>query len=368
MTITVVGAKTNAGSGNDPSITHGLTILEDDVIIALVNNNAIGNTVSSNTPGSEFTVLFNSDGSNGNTHSYGILIQRAGASVPASLGAGLLSAVSWGMGGVVLRGVPVGAEIDVSPIEGNEGGGSSTQASFPSISTLTDNAYVLGMAVSDSSNVVFQTPTNGFTILDQIASGRSLAIIGKSQAAAGDVGATTLGLTATNDWTTMLISITGDAVTPDTTAPVNDVAPASTNQTQNGHDITATLDEAGTIYAVRLADGAAAPSSAQVKLGQDSTGSAAPEAKSVAAAAATQASMTFSTGAASTAYDYYVVAEDDESTPNLQTSPVLVNATTAAPTLSIASATDIKLGETFTITTNIRSTSTTVFISTRYSL
>ncbi len=96
----------------------------------------------------------------------------------------------------------------------------------------------------------------------------------------------------------------------DTTAPVFTVAPAAANITTTGCDITATIDEDGTIYAVRLVDGAAAPSSVQVKAGQDSTGSAAPEAKSVAATAATQASMTFSTGSASTPYDYYVVAED----------------------------------------------------------
>ncbi|MCG7932104.1 MAG: cadherin repeat domain-containing protein [Candidatus Thiodiazotropha lotti] len=117
---------------------------------------------------------------------------------------------------------------------------------------------------------------------------------------------------------------------PDVTAPVFSAGPAAANPTTSGHDIQATLDEDGTIYAVRLPDGATAPSSAQVRDGQDSTGSPAPEAKSVSATAAVQASMTFNTGSASTAYDYYVVAEDDETTPNIQASPTLVNATTSA--------------------------------------
>lgn len=127
------------------------------------------------------------------------------------------------------------------------------------------------------------------------------------------------------------------AAAADTTPPVFTVVPAAANITQTGCDITATIDEDGTIYAVRLVDGAAAPSSVQVKAGQDSTGSAAPEAKSVAATAATQASMTFSTGSASTPYDYYVVAEDDEGSPNLQASPTLVEATTATPAFTIDS-------------------------------
>ncbi|MEW8139328.1 MAG: heparin lyase I family protein [Candidatus Thiodiazotropha endolucinida] len=116
----------------------------------------------------------------------------------------------------------------------------------------------------------------------------------------------------------------------DTTPPVFTAGPAAANPTTSGHDIQATLDEDGTIYAVRLPDGAAAPSSAQVKAGQDSTGSPAPEADSVAATASVQASITFSGGAAGIPYDYYVVAEDDEGTPNLQASPTLVEATTTA--------------------------------------
>lgn len=114
----------------------------------------------------------------------------------------------------------------------------------------------------------------------------------------------------------------------DTTAPTFSSAPAVTATTETGHTIGATLDEAGTVYGVRLANGATAPTSAQVKAGQDSTGSAAPEAKS--SAAANSASLAFSTGSASTAYDYYIVAEDDEGTPNLQASPTLVEAATAA--------------------------------------
>jgi len=121
-----------------------------------------------------------------------------------------------------------------------------------------------------------------------------------------------------------------EEVTPaaDTTAPTFTSAPAVTNTTDSGHSIAATLNEAGTIYGVRLANGASAPSAAQVKAGQDSTGSAAPEAKS--GAASNSATLVFSTGSANTPYDYYILAEDDEGTPNVQASPTLVEATTAA--------------------------------------
>jgi|GEM_PF-4595949 len=113
----------------------------------------------------------------------------------------------------------------------------------------------------------------------------------------------------------------------DTAAPVFSSGPSVSATTPDGHTIGATINEPGTIYGVRLANGAPAPSSAQVKAGQDSTGAAAPEAKS--GVADNSVSLVFSTGSVSTPYDYYIVAEDDEATPNLQASPTLVEATTS---------------------------------------
>ena len=116
-------------------------------------------------------------------------------------------------------------------------------------------------------------------------------------------------------------------LTPDTAAPTFSVAPSVEATASSGHTVGATLNENGTLYGVRLADAATAPSSAQVKAGQDASGTAALEALSSSALNA--ASLTFSTGAGSTPYDYYLVAEDDETTPNLQASPTLVEATTS---------------------------------------
>jgi hypothetical protein len=128
----------------------------------------------------------------------------------------------------------------------------------------------------------------------------------------------------TDPWTMVATS------TADTTAPTFNTAPAVTATSETGHTIASTLNESGTLYGVRLASGATAPSSAQVVAGQNNTGAAALEPVSVAATAATSADLTFSTGAASTAYDYYIVAQDDEGAPNLQAAPTLVSATTAA--------------------------------------
>jgi len=142
----------------------------------------------------------------------------------------------------------------------------------------------------------------------------------------------------------------------DITPPTWDSAPAVTNTTESGHTIGFTANEAGTVYGIRLANGATAPDSAQVVSGTDASDSAAPEVKSVTVAAGVANSFTFSTGSAGTAYDYYIVAEDDEGTPNVQASPTLVEATTDAAVVEGISAQTIrdKAGDLTPSATNLK--------------
>ena len=119
----------------------------------------------------------------------------------------------------------------------------------------------------------------------------------------------------------------------DTTAPTFDVTPATSNVTATTVDLSASLDEAGKIYYVVVADGATAPSITQIKAGQDSTGASALKSGN------SDVSTTPFTGTynitgltANTAYDIYVVGQDDEGTPNVMASATKVDVTTSAPT------------------------------------
>lgn len=190
----------------------------------------------------------------------------------------------------------------------------STDLQANRIADVTIGGTTKQIICSDGSGVANTTETAAFTGVAPSSGEISFTV----EQGAGSTGGGYL-----NAW-----YIEEEAAASDTTPPTFDTAPNVTATTETGHSISATLNEAGTIYGVRLANGATAPSSAQVKAGQDSTGSAAPEAKS--GAAANSATLVFSAGSASTAYDYYIVAEDDEGTPNVQASPTLVEATTAA--------------------------------------
>lgn len=123
------------------------------------------------------------------------------------------------------------------------------------------------------------------------------------------------------------ITIDYTAAGADTTPPTFSVAPAVTPSSSGG-TATATIDETGDIFYVVVADGASAPSSAQVLAGQNASGAAALAAGSDTAG--TVLSDVFTGLSASTAYDAYFVARDDEGTPNVQASPTKVDFTTSA--------------------------------------
>ncbi|MFC4875056.1 DUF4347 domain-containing protein [Negadavirga shengliensis] len=130
----------------------------------------------------------------------------------------------------------------------------------------------------------------------------------------------------------------------DTQAPIfQNSTPSVSGITTTGATLTVRLDEIGTAYYVVVPDGAGAPGSAQVKAGQDSGGGAAFKSGSINVSSASQDFNEVITGLnPGTSYDIYVVAEDDEGSPNLQASPTKVDITTAvalssSPTLTFTS-------------------------------
>ena len=100
--------------------------------------------------------------------------------------------------------------------------------------------------------------------------------------------------------------------------------PRTADITQTGLKLLAKTNESGTAYYVVLADDAVTPTAAEVKNGTDAI-----KHGQTVLQANTEASITITGLKAGTAYDIYVVAED--SAGNLQTDPVKLNITTAAP-------------------------------------
>ena len=110
---------------------------------------------------------------------------------------------------------------------------------------------------------------------------------------------------------------------PDTTAPAwLGGFPLLADVQDVSFTVQVQMSEAGTWYFVVVLAGATAPSTAEVKGGTDGSGAPGIAAGSKTAAAAVTSTRVVSTGVQpSTTYDVWVVAEDDEATPNPQTAP-----------------------------------------------
>jgi len=108
--------------------------------------------------------------------------------------------------------------------------------------------------------------------------------------------------------------------------------PALSNIAPTSAGLVVNTNEPGKAYYVVLPNGATAPTSAQVKAGTDATDTpVAIKGNVTISSAITDFTTTISGLTASTDYDVYVVAEDDETTPNIQASPTMLDLRTADP-------------------------------------
>ncbi len=168
------------------------------------------------------------------------------------------------------------------------------------------------------------------------------------------------GATAVASFDMVFEVVQGDAVASDTTAPTfENSTPSENSVTENSVIIDVDLDEAGIAYAVAVADGDSIPNSAQVKAGQNASGATAIASASVPLNSGAFSGTISLTGLSeSTAYDIYVVAQDDEGTPNLQTSPTKVDiTTTAAPDTTAPTLSSVSSSNVATTTVDIKGTS-----------
>ena len=231
-----------------------------------------------------------------------------------------------------------GSAVSTVTITAANGSGAVADGSTSSDRTLTLTFTASG---TTSDFTVDDITVSGATLSNFIGSGTSYTatLSATASTVTVDVGANKFTSNSLNNVASAQFTWTTSA---DLAAPTFDVAAAMSSVTASGFTPTASIDEGGTIYYVVVADGATAPSVAQVMAGQDSTGSAALASASSAVATSpyTSSFSAITSLSANTGYDVYFVAKDDESPPNAQTSVTKVDVTTStdttAPTLSSA--------------------------------
>ena len=191
MSQTLVGQASNSAStGTTVSVTHGLTIAANDVVIALVNlNGSAARTLSDNNGGTAFTQDLVEGGSSP-TRVYQVWSRVAGASEPASYNFNASSSDRWSIILVVRRGVDVASIYDVAPSVASSKFSSGSPWSANSITTSNDNSLAIAWWVADAINGTASAPSNGYGDLVTVDVDMTSACTSKVITPAGATGTT----------------------------------------------------------------------------------------------------------------------------------------------------------------------------------
>lgn len=208
---------------------------------------------------------------------------------------------------------------------------------YPNTSNVTINSFNVNVQLNKSGKAYIYVQNDGLpapSVNTIITNGDSLNVVnanttytkaymGLTQGTAYDVYVIARNLNFYYQNTHTLLDVT--TLIPDTVAPVfNPTFPKITALNNNTATLAVSMDESGIAYYLLLADGAPAPTRAQVMAGT-----------AIPVAAANTVYNAYISGLTlNTAYDLYVIAKDAYTTPNVQDTTTLVefaNIDTLAP-------------------------------------
>ena len=198
MAITEVGNNSDgSSSGTAASVTHGLTIAADDVVIATVHGNG-GPTFVDNNGANSFTKEYNA--SSQSSSRYAIFKRVAGASEPTDYAFTVSTSTAWSLMVRVFRGVDTASIWDVAPSGTTFDGSTGTTATAPTMTTTAAGALGIIQAFSDSSSVTYSAPSNGYGSVATHAANRSQGSAHRVFSTAGATGTTDFTLSTSDDW------------------------------------------------------------------------------------------------------------------------------------------------------------------------
>ena len=213
--ISETGSATSIGNSSAASITHGLTINADDVIVAMIAGNLAGLNFSDDNGATPFTEQFE-ETNGGTSSSYAIYYRVAGASEPATYSWTLGSSTAWSLQISVFSGVDTSSVWDVAPSASTrsfDDTGTANPAVAPTMTTSADGAMGIIAFFSDST-ATFSSPTNGYGTEVGPASSRAQASYIRIWASAGATGTSSATMSASNDWTAHQFALKPGGVTP----------------------------------------------------------------------------------------------------------------------------------------------------------
>ncbi len=211
--VTRTGSAVAAGVGTAITITHGLSIGENDLVVAFVHPNGNQRVTDANGP-SAFSEEIDEVGAGTNGHA---VYSRIGStSEPDTYQWTIPASNRWSVAIRVFQNVDTSDIWDVAPSAATRASGQGTTATAPSMTTGTDGALGILFAFSDTASQNFSNPTNGYG--DELeGSTQAQASYIRAWPLAGATGPASVTLSS-DDW--MVYQLALRPIVLDTTPPV----------------------------------------------------------------------------------------------------------------------------------------------------
>lgn len=192
------GATATSASTSSLTITHGLTINENDFIVVCVNGNSTTGNLSSNAGNPTFSG-FEEAGQGGFTGRVGMFWRVAGASEPTSYTFDQGSADRLCITLDCFTGVDTTTPWDVQPSASSRASGGTTSVTTTSLTTATDGNWGFGGFMCDATSN-FSAYSNSYANEVEDNTNQTVAHVSREFATAGSQGTITATLSGTQDW------------------------------------------------------------------------------------------------------------------------------------------------------------------------
>ena len=155
----IAEAHNNANSAA-PAVTHGLTLVNDDVLIALVHTNNSTEDITDNNGAAAWTSVFGEDGLSG-THSYRIF-RRVVDGTEGSAFTFAATSNHWGLIVMQWRGVDTASIFDVTPSATTSNNGGSDSTPIGNDITVAANTVGIFVAMCDNRGNTFSAISDSY--------------------------------------------------------------------------------------------------------------------------------------------------------------------------------------------------------------
>ena len=157
----IAGAGNGGANGTAHSITHGLTLVNDDVLIGVVHTNNTSDTISDNNGTEAWTDVFGEDGQSG-THSYRIFRRVVDGAEGSTFDFTSGGNSRWAVVVLQFRGVDTASIFDVTPSATTSNNGGSDTTLIGNDITVAAGTVGIFFAMADNFNKDYSSITDSY--------------------------------------------------------------------------------------------------------------------------------------------------------------------------------------------------------------